>query len=508
MRFILSACKINSRNSPAWSLAVKACCDAAGSEDRNAVYDLSAVLAKPPTIYEKRLNAEWLLFAPDRKGWPILVSDAVHDLLDCFRTPTSVGGAFASRPSASLAQSPPTFGACLETVAVLEKGGFLRPDATQFPYAPPVGETSPPKAIEVWLHLTNGCNLTCSYCFVRDKDNEIMRDSVCDATVEKLARSVVANGIEKVTIKFAGGEPTLAMPLVERFRDRFESAVADTGIHTHAALLSNGTLITDRVIAFLDRPNSSISISLDGCGGYHDIHRRTKKGAPTWKRIEANFDRLQRHGVSPFVMSTISDESRHGLPDLLDWVFARGLRTRIGVVREPCDKTDAGYADYCRGMSESFDAAFAELEAKKTPFDPRQDLHICELRFDQPAYRVACGIGASHVVVKPNGELVSCPMTVDGPGRAPGTDLLETCRENFPFDPADPRATEERTNCLSCQWFPVCAGGCPVNNERTRGYAVARSPLCNFYQSVIPRYLDLFGRKLQAQRAEVSQQLM
>jgi uncharacterized protein len=463
-------------------------------------YDLSAVLVKAGTLYEKRLANDWLLYAPDWRGWPILVNDRIHHLLDSFRMPCSVGHALTTFVGTD-AFDRRDLSALVNVVGFLEEKGFLRANATELPYPAPAREYSSPKTVEVWLHLTNACNLDCGYCFVKNKNATIMSKSVCDATAANLARTAVDNQIEKVTVKFAGGEPTLAMPIVERFRARFEAAVAGTGIRAHAALLSNGTQLNNRIIAFLERPNSSISISLDGYGDVHDIHRRTKKGAPSWVQIERNVELLQQRGISPFIMATISDETHQGLPDLVRWVFSRGLRTRIGVVREPSDKSSDGYTAYGRRVASSFEEAFALLQAEGIEFDPRSDLQICELRFDQPALGLACGIGSNHLVVRPDGTIASCPMTVsDGPGQPAGEDLLAACRSTF-----NPHscASSDRAECLSCQWFPVCAGGCPVNNEKTRGTPFARSPLCAFYRMVIPRYLDLFGHKLQARGSNV-----
>src|SRR6516165_3717933 len=113
--------------------------------------------------------------------------------------------------------------------------------------------------------------------------------------------------------------------------------------------------------------------------------------------------------------------------------------------------------------------------------------------FDHPAYWVACGIGANHLVVKTDGTMVSCPMMVDRSGRPPGDDMLSACRQTFPYTATTARS--EGMECLSCRWFPVCAGGCPVTNELIWGHPFARSPLCAFFQSVIPRYLSMFGKK-------------
>jgi uncharacterized protein len=467
-------------------------------------YDFSAVLAKAATIYEQRLGTDWLLFAPDWWGGPVVVTDLIHKLLNEFSTPSSVGEVLARFASCDgCPSSTLDLGFLTNVIAFLEDGGFLRCGSVEFPYPASAYTESPsPKSVEVWLHVTNMCNLDCAYCFVTKRPGSVMADSVCDATAKKLARTAIVNQIERVTVKYAGGEPTLVMPVVERFRAQLESELAGTAIRTHSALLSNGTHIDDRVLAFLARPDSSISISLDGCEEAHDFYRRTRDGSPTWARIIKNFDLLQRHGVKPFVMTTVTEATRHGLARFVRWVLSRGLKTRLSVVRElgMRERDEAECTASAMRMAASFEEVFALLERERIPFDPCQDLRICELNIGQPSFRVPCGIGLSHLVVKTDGKLTTCPMTVDDPGHPPGDDLLATCRSIFQFNPATARTGNDGAECLKCQWFPVCVGGCPVYNDKTRGQPFARSPLCAFYRAVIPRYLEFLGHRLQEQR--------
>lgn len=464
-------------------------------------YDLSTRLVKASTTYEENLGRNWLLFAPDRPGWPVIVPDWVHVLLDRFQTLHAVGEALSAF-SSDLSSSPAEHGleTRMEAIGFLEENGFLRTDRSELPYSPADDSFStPPKSVGVWLHITNACNLSCSYCFVADKNDVAMSAEVSEATVASLAHTAVVHDLERVIVKFAGGEPTLVMPAVERFRDQLQSALEGTGVRMHTALLSNGTLVDKRVIDFLRRPSSSISISLDGYGDAHDVYRRTRSGAPTWQRIRSNIDRLLDHGISPYIMATVSDRTRHALPELVRWIISMGLRTRLSVVREPHRDSDqqSELAAYAARMASSFTQALEALEAEDLPFDPRRDLQICELRFERPVFRVACGIGWNHLVVKSDGTLASCPMTVDRSGRPPGDDMLSACWKTFPHMPTAGRS--EGLECLSCQWFPVCAGGCPVTNELMLGHPFARSPLCGFFQRVIPRYLSMFGKKLEQQ---------
>lgn len=455
-------------------------------------YDLSAILVKANTTYEQRIGDDWLLFAPDWPGWPVLVDDSIHYFLDQFKTP-SVVGSILSLPFVGSSSSD--LSSLIPVVSFLEDSGFLRGESTKLPYERVLySKDFVSEDVSVWLHLTNSCNLGCKYCFVRNKDAMVMQDSVSDSCADKLAQTAIKYNLKKITIKFAGGEPTLVLPLVKRFRKRLEKALSGTDVVCHTALLSNGMILDDEIIDFLSQPNSNISISLDGYGDFHDIYRRTKSGAPTWSQIVKNIDLLQKNNIRPFIMGAISEQTRSTLPDLVRWVLNRGMRTRLSVVRQLYSDSST---EYGRGMAQSFEDTFRMLERERIPFDPRSDLQICELHFDNPARGVPCGIGLNHLVIKPDGNLVSCPMVVHDSGEEPGDDLLEACRRTFSSECIDARSSTDAVECLLCHWYPICAGGCPMYNEMALGYTFAKSPMCIFYKAVIPSYLEFFGRKLQ-----------
>jgi radical SAM protein with 4Fe4S-binding SPASM domain len=171
------------------------------------------------------------------------------------------------------------------------------------------------------------------------------------------------------------------------------------------------------------------------------------------------------------------------------------------VVREPeerwTDRTSmkAAYRRLTDTLAQNFENAFCVLEDESYRFNPLSDITICELRFTSPAFSAPCGIGSSHIVVQDDGRIASCPMTIrEETAKDTAPDLISAMAGTFALD-ADRRNAREK-NCLDCQWFPVCVGGCPVNNERANGDPYTISPLHDFYQYVIPRFLNFCGHKL------------
>jgi len=142
---------------------------------------------------------------------------------------------------------------------------------------------------------------------------------------------------------------------------------------------------------------------------------------------------------------------------------------------------------------------FQALEDPRFGINLPRWMEIAELTFDTPAPDICCGIGSDHLVIKHDGTLASCPMTVHEKTVIPIDDLFRAAKETFNSSP-DERGSDD---CLSCQWFKVCASACPVANERLFGHAFVQSPLCQFWKYVIPRYVVFYGTKLK-QVAEAS----
>jgi len=480
------------------------------SEDFASISELSLSqkLYASKRLYSAQIEGGWVVFAPDQSGFPSVIDEWSYRILKKFENGSSVSEVLESvdpsDPESSVVDA-------FEVIDFLREKNFVRASEDPDRYSPYDNTKSEPNSFGVWLHINNHCNLDCDYCFV-DKSKVEMTDEVMSATIDRLVSTVEMRGIESLNLKFAGGEPTLSVEKMAWFHAHLKEALTHTSCDLSVAVLSNGTVANERLIEFLQRPGVGIGISLDGYGpAGHDIFRTftgTKKGS--WDIIERNIEKFLANGIRPYVMSTISQQSASTLVDLVKWIFSKGLRTRLSVVRQPDSselyssfsgralqlRLDDEYRKLNSCMIEAFEAAFTELEKEKYDIDIRNALHVCELHFENPSYSSCCGIGNTHVVINERGENASCPMTVHRGTVQPQNDLIAATRETFiDHNPMD-RLDSKGKNCLDCQWFPVCVSGCPINNISVYGQAFTVSPLHEYYEYVIPRYVKLFGRKL------------
>jgi len=450
-------------------------------------------------VFESRLNGGWVLFAPDRPGLPVVVDQGTHSLLRRFD-----GGATVDEVASVLRREDSSTEDRDHVAALasfLHGRGFLRdgPEPAHYRGVDPQGGDA--TSFGVWLHISNRCNLDCAYCFVRKTDS-VMNDGVAAATVRRIAATARSRKVESVIVNYAGGEPTLVIERVERFHRLLMAELDGSGIHVDAGILSNGTIVTDRLVSFLERHRIGLGISLDGHGPGHDIHR-TFKGTErgSWGVITENIRRLKHRGIRPTILATISEDSCASLPRLAEWVSDEGLSLRLQPVRQPrrsWNRSDGCAEDYeplVDRLIEAFDQAFEVLEDASHSPDLGQDLSLAELTFDQPTFSCCCGIGSTYVVINERGYVAPCPMALHDRAVRPGADLLEATRTAYPGS-ATPGPRHRDPRCLDCRWFPVCAGGCPMTNQRVLGNAFAMSPLHRFYDFVIPRYITFFGTKL------------
>lgn len=461
--------------------------------------DLGVKLYSSRWTFSHTLGSQTILYSPDSDGMPILASDPVYDLYRMFSDGAVAGEALGLW----LQEGGGAFLDGVNAIKTLIEKGFLRdkPDPEKFSR---ISYTPSKRALNVWLHINNNCNLDCSYCFVKNSTDQIS-DKVIGETVSRLVATVKKHGVNDILVKYAGGEPTMALPKMRKFHDLLTEKLDGAGVYLHWAILTNGTIITKKLLDFIKSSKSTVSVSIDGYGENHDIYRvyraqnkngEGKKGS--WKEVIKNIDLLISNGINPYINAMVGPDTMSGLPKMAEWIFQNGLMGTIHVVRNVGDSWEKGesrkkeYSEYCDGLKNAFEEMLKIFELPEYRIKLPRWIEIAELYFNTPAPSICCGIGSDHLVIRHDGILASCPMTVNEQTVTPSDDLFESIATTFNKDEF-PHIDEE---CLACRWYRVCACACPVANQRIKGHPFSKSPLCSFWRYVIPRYLVFYGKKL------------
>jgi len=147
------------------------------------------------------------------------------------------------------------------------------------------------------LQVTQGCNLRCSYCYysgdgslTRKHNNVAMTWDIAKKTIDFFKEH--SEESEDVTIGFYGGEPLLNFKLIRQCVDYANNVLIDKRINY--TITTNGTVLNNEIISFLEKNRVHLLVSLDGPQEVHDSNRRyAHNGSGSFEKVYRNLVMLR-----------------------------------------------------------------------------------------------------------------------------------------------------------------------------------------------------------------------
>lgn len=159
----------------------------------------------------------------------------------------------------------------------------------------------------------SSCNLACKYCYYLEKNNlykEIQADNrfvLTDELLEKFIRMYIeSQTTPQIQFCWHGGE-SLMRPIsfykkvVELQKKYAQGRIIDNALQT------NGTLLNDEWCQFFKDNNWLVGVSIDGPQEFHDEYRKTKAGAPSFRKVMHGIELLRKHGVEWNALAVVND---------------------------------------------------------------------------------------------------------------------------------------------------------------------------------------------------------
>lgn len=347
--------------------------------------------------------------------------------------------------------------------------------------------------LSAWLHLTDRCNLRCAYCYLPHV-KEDMSIETGRAAIDATFRSAVKHGYPKVKFKYAGGEPLLRTDLIWELHQYAQQLAEKNALKLDGVVLSNGTLLTQALIANLKSLNLRLMISLDGLGEWHDAQRPYAGGRGTFKDVAEAVELSQADGLTPHISITVSGRNAEGLPEIIAWVLERDLPFSINFYRQ--NDLSASHEDLkldeekiIAGMLASFEVIENNLPKHSllASLTDRANLAMPHVR--------TCSVGQDYLVFDQNGRVAKCQMKMHEPvANVHVEDLLQLIRADRTG--VQNISVEEKEDCRDCQWKYYCTGGCPLETYRATGRYDVKSPNCHIYKTIFPEVLRLEALRL------------
>lgn len=424
----------------------------------------------------------YILFRCDRPNQLAVLNADALSVWDQFRAPKSAIKASESSKSA-LPQD-----LALPIIRKFWEGGFLA--AT--PASPSAKSVS--DELIAWLHLTDRCNLQCTYCYLPHV-REDMSDVTGKAAIEAIFRSACIHRYGRVKLKYAGGEPLLRFALIEQLQAHAQRLANKGQIQLESVVLTNGTLLNTETVEAMQNFNLKLMISLDGLDSAHDNQRMYANGKTTFHQVVAGIELAKNMNLVPHISVTVTGRNAHGLSNLLQWLLKEELPFSINFYRE--NDLSTNHRDLQieeQNLIKNMLAAFNVIENNLPQYNLLNSL-VDRANLSVP-HQHTCGVGYNYMVFDGKGRIAQCQMQMQHASTTVDDfDPLSAVRSDIHGITNPP--VHEKQGCQACDWKYVCTGGCPLATYRATGRYDVQSPNCNIYRALLPEVIRLEGLRIQ-----------
>lgn len=316
----------------------------------------------------------------------------------------------------------------------------------------------------VRLNCAHSCNLSCSYCnFGRGRYGDIARERYMSWDIARRAIDLLMEktGRNKLLIIFWGGEPLLNFSLIKRC---CEYALQNSSFQWEFAVQTNGTLVDEGIARYLSRHGFTVTVSVDGTPGMHNMYRVDHKGKGTFDQVAAGVDRLGRAGVKRIHLScTLAGENAHRYEEAYEFLKKRFQFAFVQVALEDSLIFGGGAVDYSELKRDCF---LLEQRLEQGSVDSIQtpgQLVPAVLMGHQPVQH-GCVQGSRWMFVAPDGDIYLCQHSV-----IPDDDAfrLGNVYNGFDDEKALALTSVYPDKCNSCHAFSLCTfNGCHLNRKK------------------------------------------
>ena len=194
----------------------------------------------------------------------------------------------------------------------------------------------------LYLLVTDGCNLRCTYCFEETpsltgpfQTTQMTKETVTKA-LDLFATMAAQHGNpeKKKVIHLYGGEPLANRKAVYEAVS-YANELKARGVlpnNCQIAIVTNGVLLNEEDARFFAKYNVTIGLSIDGPASITDLYRIPKRhGVRVTERVTNAFRLLKRYSVSVGLSVTLTPQAIEHFDEFLAFFTDGEFRTADGV---------------------------------------------------------------------------------------------------------------------------------------------------------------------------------
>ena len=335
-------------------------------------------------------------------------------------------------------------------------------------------------ALYLVLAPTYACNFRCPYCYEQGHNDILgkMSGEVRDAVVRFAQERYGAAPYRELKVQWYGGDPSLALDVVEELSARLIAWCADCGAEYDAMMLTNCNNIDEPAVEMLVRSRvTRVFMTIDGFEQTHNARRVSATGSNSFENNINAAKLFVKHGIE---VTAAMNVDRVNWPEFHP--LREALRDEVGV-----DLSCARLCDYGH--------FFGTHDFKKPAFNLFEHGEYARLQHEEfaaggygadairsllsAAPRFCNGQRHNYYVIDTVGDVYLCDGVIGEREHVVFNILDQPTTEQLHMVSHDPYESEQ---CRVCHLLPLCQGNCDWERRATGMH-------CHPLLATLPDYL-------------------
>lgn len=322
------------------------------------------------------------------------------------------------------------------------------------------------------LHIAHDCNLACKYCFAEEGEYHGRRALMSFEVGKKALDFLIENSGNRrnLEVDFFGGEPLMNWEVVKQLVEYGRSKEKEYNKNFRFTLTTNGVLLNDEIMEFLNREMSNVVLSLDGRKEVNDMMRPFRNGKGSYDLIVPKFQKFaQKRGQKDYyIRGTFTRNNLDFSKDVMEFADLGFKRMSIEPVVASEEESYAIQKEDIPKICEEYDKLAKEYIKRRKEGRGFEFFHFMIDLEQGPcvAKRLSgCGSGTEYLAVTPWGDLYPCHQFVGEEefllGNVEEGITNTDIRDEFKL--CNVYAKEK---CKDCFARFYCSGGCAANSYK------------------------------------------
>lgn len=330
----------------------------------------------------------------------------------------------------------------------------------------------------VCLNIIHDCNLRCKYCFADEGEYHGHKGRMSLDVAKKAIDYVIKKSGPRrnIEIDLFGGEPLMALDVIKPLIAYAREEEKKYNKNIRFTMTTNGTLLNEETMKFLDKEMGNIILSIDGRKCVNDSVRvrADESGCydnilPKIKEMVKNRDKSKQY----YVRGTFTRNNTDFYEDVMHLANEGFDEISIEpVVLEDSHELSLREEDLDT-IFKSYDDLYNEMRRRKEENDEEFKFYHfnIDLQGGPCVYKriSGCGAGYEYIAITPEGDIYPCHQFV-------GKEEFKL-GDIYDIDKFDMKMSKEfkkahiynKPKCRECWAKFYCSGGCQANNFNFNG---------------------------------------